>query len=167
MTLALLLGLATFTINLLLHAAIWNIFRVRKEILALLAMFIVVPAVGYFGGGMASFLPPWSLAAAGLLHLMLACAYIQTYPALREDIPSVRILFMIYANPGIQSSDIVRHLQMEGRLNTHKVEDLWRDGLIVRPDLPSDHLTLTRSGALLAAFFYFYRKILGAQRDQG
>lgn len=167
MTLALLLGLATFTTNLLLHALVWNLFKVRKEIVALLAVFIVIPMVGYFGAGMAGLVPPWSLVAAGLLHLMLACAYIQTYPALREDIPSVRILFMIYANPGIQSSDIVRHFQTEGRLDSQKVEDLWRDGLVAKPDLPSGHLTLTKSGALLAAFFHLYRKILGVHRDQG
>ena len=167
MTYVLLLGLATFAINLLVHAAIWNLFRVHKEIQALLILFVVAPSIGYLGLVLTSLVPPWPVIAAGLLHLMLACAYIQTYPALREDIPSVRILFMIHANPGIHNSDVVRHFHMEGLLDSQKVKDLGRDGLIVKSDSPSSRLVLTKSGALLAAFFYSYRKILGVHRDQG
>lgn len=164
MTLALLLGLVTFSISLLLHAMIWNLYMVRKEIRTLLVVFVAVPTFSYFGAGVASFVPPWSLAAAGLLHLMLACAYIQTYPALREDIPSVAILFYIRDNPGLDRDEIIAQIACRGHLLTQKVEDLCRDGLAEKC---GDRLILTRSGSILAGAFQAYRRLLGARREQG
>jgi hypothetical protein len=163
-TLALLLGLATFTVNLLLHALIWNLFKVRKEILALLVVFTVIPMAGYFGAGMMGIVPFWSLVAAGLLHFMLACAYIQTYPALREDIPSVAILFFIRDNPDLDRDEIIAQIAGRGHLLTQKVEDLCRDGLAEKF---GDRLVLTCSGRILAGAFQAYRRLLGAQREQG
>lgn len=164
MTLALLLGLVAFATNLLLHAIIWNLYKVRKEIMTLFAVFVAVPTFGYLGAGVASLVPPWSLTAAGLLHLMLACAYIQTYPALREDIPSVAILFFLRDNPGLDRDEIIAQIAGRGHFLAQKVEDLCRDGLAEKC---GDRLVLTRSGRILAGAFQAYRRLLGARREQG
>ena len=164
MTLELFLGLATFSINLLAHAIIWNTFRVRNEIAALLAIFVAAPTLGYLGASMVSLVPPWSLTAAGLLHLMLACAYIQTYPALREDIPSIAILFFIRDNPSLDRNEIIAQIASRGHLVARKIEDLCRDGLAEKC---GDRLLLTRSGRILAGAFQAYRRLLGAKREQG
>lgn len=157
-------GIIGFLASLVAQVMIWRIFHVQRELLVLALLFLIFPAAIYLA---AYLIVPtsgltWPMIA--LLHLVLSSAYVQTYPALREDIPSVAILFIIRDNPGLGSDEIIAKMASRDCLFARKIDDLCRDGLATKHDAG---LTLTRSGMMLAMVFHIYRKILGVQRDQG
>ncbi len=156
-------GIIGFLASLAAQVMIWRLFRVQRELLVLALLFLIFPAAVYLVVSLVVPTPvTWLMIA--LLHLVLSSAYIQTYPALREDIPSVAILFVIRDTPGLSSEEVIAEMASRGDLSTRKIDDLCRDGLATKQ---STGLTLTRSGIIFAMAFHIYRKILGTQRDQG
>ena len=103
--------------------------------------------------------------AAWLVHVSIAVAYVQTYPALREQIPSFRILLAISAagERGLDRDDLMLLLG-EPSLFSGKISDLSNDGLMREVD---GRLVMTRAGRLLAQLFSGYRRVLGLGSGRG
>lgn len=157
-------GAGLFAAVLALHILVWNLLRIRKEMLWLAFVFFAVPGAMLLLAWLAGLLAAISMIASGMIYASLALVYIQTYPALREDIPSVRILMTVYRQPGgITRAGVIEHLASQGFLDT-KIRDLQSDALVRVKD---DRLQLTAAGAGLAAVFHHYRKLLGHAAGKG
>lgn len=158
-------GIGLFVAALITHVLLWNMFRVKKEVLWLAVVFVVIPLVALAALRAAGYLETaTSTIAIGLLHMALAVAYIQTYPALREDIPSVHILMRVHSQPnGLSREEILGQLDGARFLET-KVEDLENDAFVVSR---GGILHLTPVGTVLAVIFGLYRRLLGIQSGKG
>ena len=157
-------GIGLFLAVLVTHVLIWNLLRIRKEILWLAFVFFVVPGATLLLVWSADLLDVSSVTASGMLHASLAVVYIQTYPALREDIPSIRILMSVHRRPeGMTRPEIIERLVAQGFFDT-KIKDLQNDALVCAQD---DRLYLTVMGSRLAGVFHYYRKLLGHAVGRG
>ena len=166
MSLILSLSIATFLVLLLVQAAVWSVVRVRREMLGLVVIYAVVPAVLAGAAALWSGVEGLSLAAACLLYAAITSAYIQTYPTLREDIPTFRLLFAIdeAGAAGASEAELASKLHASS-LYDKKIDDLLRDGLVrTRPD---GSLVLAPAGRVLAHVFRTYRRWLGMSRGEG
>lgn len=159
-------GFGSFLVLLATQVALWRIFRVKREMLGLAVMYLLLPVVAFAAMLVFTSFSPLDLLLSGFLYMALACGYIQTYPALREDIPSFRILFAIdAAGPdGLSEEDLVTVMQTDNLL-TRKLDDLSNDRLM---SIDTDgKLHLLPAGRVLALVFRAYRKTLGLQRGLG
>ena len=165
MTLSVLVhGVGLFLASMIVHVLLWNMFRIRKEVLWLAIVFIAIPIMILVALWATGYADAAFTTATGMLHMALALMYIQTYPALREDIPSIRILMRVHSQPnGMKREDILSQLDGARFLET-KIDDLENDVLVA-----SDRgvLRLTFVGTLLAVIFGLYRRLLGIQSGRG
>ncbi len=154
-----------FAATLAVHVAIWRLCRVRREMLWVFVLFLLLPilvtglvmAFGYTG--------TLDALAVWLIHAALSVAYVQTYPAFREEIPSFRILLAISAaGKRSMTQQEVLSLFEKSSLFADKMTDLNNDGLLREDD---GQLRLTRAGRLIALAFYRYRRLLGLESGLG
>jgi hypothetical protein len=159
-------GIASFLFFLLMQVAIWRLAPVRREIGALFLIYLVIPTLVALAAFMAGAMSGLELFMAWLLYMVLASGYIQTYPALREDTPSFRILFAIAdaGDRGMTREEIIRTMGTDG-LHARKLSDLKDDGLM-RVDA-TGRASLSFVGRMLARVFRAYRSVLGLQRGRG
>ena len=95
---------------------------------------------------------------------VLSCVYIQTFPVLKEDIPSFRILRIIANNKkGVSEKEIIKLMGTTDLFNI-KLTELEEDNLLKKEN---SKITLTNSGRILANIFIIYRKLLGLGRGDG
>lgn len=157
-------GIGLFVAALAIHVLMWNLLRVRKEILWLAFVFFVIPGMALLSTWLAGFLDTSSVTASGMLYASLAVVYVQTYPALREDIPSIGILMSVHRQSGgMTRPEIIEQFVAQGFFDT-KIKDLQNDALVHVQD---DRLYLTAIGAKLAGVFYYYRRLLGHAAGRG
>lgn len=165
MTLTVLIyGVGLFFAALAMHILLWNLCRIRKEILWLVVVFMAVPLMALVMLCVIGYLDVTLAAAIGLLHTALAVVYVQTYPALRDEIPSIQILRRVHSQTnGLSREDILDQLA-GARLLEAKVEDLENDAFVT-----SDKgiLRLTVAGTFLAVTFGLYRQLLGIKSGKG
>ncbi len=159
-------GVSVFLVLLFLQIVIWRVVDVKREMLGLAMLFVVVPAILVASLTIMFKTNSLDLVMSGFLYLALACGYIQTYPALREDVPSFRILFAIDASgsAGLTEEELVVRMQ-SGDLVSKKLQDLSRDRLVGVND--DGFLYLLPAGRMLALVFRAYRKALGLSRGLG
>jgi hypothetical protein len=160
-------GLGCFTAVFFAHLMLWRYGRIQREILWLFIIFLLFPVIT------ALFLILFGISAEEvlvtlLLFLVVAASYIQTYPALKEDIPSFLILLYVHdaeqrGSSWIDSEDIVAELGATG-LVTLKLDELHGDRLLLEHQ---GRVKLTPSGRMLALFFYYYRRLLGLTQGKG
>lgn len=156
-------GLLCFVFALMTHIVIWRIWAPKKQLFWLFGIFLCMPLfvlITCANGFQLSLLD--SLAAA-LLWLAMAVAYIQTYPALKEDIPSFRLLLLLEKHPGMSKEDIITAMKQDN-LFSAKLDELENDSLLVNK---KGRLELSPAGRKLADLFYYYRKILGLKPGEG
>ncbi len=159
-------GVGVFLVLLVLQIMIWRVIDIKREMLGLAVLFMVVPTVLAACFAIMVQTNMLDLVMSGFLYLALACGYIQTYPALREDVPSFRILFAIEVSgaAGLSEEELIVRMQ-SGHLVSKKLQDLSHDRLVgVRPD---GFLYLLPAGRVLALIFRAYRKALGLSRGLG
>jgi len=157
-------GIGLFIAALTTHVLLWNLFCIRKEVLWLIIVFMVIPLIILITLCATGCLDITVATAAGLLHMALAAVYVQTYPALREDIPSIRILMLVHENyGGMTRHELVAQLARHKLFET-KILDLENDSFIRVMD---GRMTLTTAGTVLAATFYFYRRLLRCDAGKG
>ncbi len=158
-------GIGLFIAALVTHVLLWNMFRIRKEVLWLAVVFVVIPLMALAALRAAGYLETAaSMIAIGLLHMALTAVYVQTYPALREDIPSLRILTLVHAHAGgLTRDDLVTRLAGHGLFET-KISDLENDAFVRVRD---GRMTLTVAGAALAGVFHLYRRLLASKVGKG
>ncbi len=159
-------GVGAFLALLAVQVFLWRLLCVRREMLGLAVVYLLLPFIGFLAAALFTSANLLDLILAGLLYLALACGYIQTYPALREDIPSFRILFAIdAAGPaGLSEQGVISALGADNLLSK-KMDDLSSDRLI---GVDADgKLHLLPAGRFLAIVFRIYRRTLGLQRGLG
>ena len=154
------IGIGCSLLAIMVHALIMNVIVVKKQLKTLLLVLLITTCLLYailIIMGMYNFYEV-------LLTLAILGAYIQTYPALLEDIPTIRILRIISLTNGITIEDLTRKLTARNNLQDSKENELENDGFVEKS---SGKYTLTTSGFILANFFYWYRKIFNISKSNG
>jgi phosphatidylserine synthase len=164
-----LLASATIMIAMAAHIAWWRIKRPVADIPAIFCVFLILPAplYGLLALGGAFGVVPFSPAEAALafvMHAALACAYVQTYPAVQAQSPTLSILLAVgAARDGLDGDGIVKALEAQGLVG-ERTDDLLRNGLLVRE---GNRIRPSRIGHLIAGGFGAYRRWLGLPRLGG
>ncbi|EDN71290.1 membrane protein [Beggiatoa sp. PS] len=159
-------GLLSFALALIAQIFLWRIWTPKKQMFWLFGIFLCLPlfvliiCTNWFE------LTLLDSFAAALLWLAIAVAYIQTYPALKEDIPSFRLLLLLENNTNRQgmSKDQIIAAMKQYNLFSAKLDELENDSLVVEKN---GKFELSLVGRKLADFFYYYRKMLGLKRGEG
>jgi|GEM_PF-2418160 len=153
-------GIGAFAVVLGVQLVIWRLVRVRREVLWLFALYLGLPGVAFAAIWLLSTIPAGQSIAAALVLFSLSAAFIQTYPALREIPPTLRILLLLEQHPdeGLSDVEIENGLQRDS-LFVAKITDLVNDGFVVQK--ADGEVELTKSGRVLAETFRIYRKLLG------
>jgi hypothetical protein len=120
------------------HAALWRIARPTSDARALFLIFLGVPAaaaLGFMGAGTAFAGGGWpqrlDVLAMLLLHWALSLAYIQTYPAVQAQSPSLEIVYAVFKSMprGLSREELLTTLDTR-QLVGDRVEDLVANRLI-------------------------------------
>jgi len=158
----------TFSLFLLVfftQVIIWNSKRIKKEILILFLIYLspillIISFYWYLN------LIILDIFIISILYIFLSLTYLQTYPALREDIPSFRILFIIEKSgkKGITKKNLEKKF-IKNRLIHSKYDDLILDGMIHFNS--NGYLRLSFFSSWLLNFFSLYRSFLGLKVGDG
>lgn len=159
-------GFILFLASLILHLVLWRLFDIKKEILTLFSLFIGLPLLALAGLWASGVWDATQALAIGVFDFALAVSYIQTYPTLRTDIPTFRILILLdhYRGTGLDERFIIERLRDSPHMFSRKVVELERDGLAVRRE---GRIYLTFAGLLITRIFIYYRRMLGLPYGAG
>jgi hypothetical protein len=168
----LLAGFSSFAVCLTAHIVIWRLGRPRSDVRVLFVILLILPTVvgvGLLGESLlnprGSFPGALDLAAVLLLHWALASGYLQTYPAVQAQSPSLEIAYAVGRSMprGLSREEILARLN-SGTLVHSRVDDLVANRL-VRAD--GDRYVLTRSSTRLIRAFLEFRAFLGLPKRGG
>lgn len=159
-------GIGAFVIALAAHIVWWRVRRPRSDIAALLLVLLVAPVTLCIGLWYRS--RPFDgvdLLAALLLHVSLASAYIQTYPAAQAASPSLQILLGLGARraDGLTLDELSAHFSQDHLVGA-RLDDLLANKL-VRP--VEGGYALSASATALVRFFVAFRALLGLREKGG
>lgn len=159
------LSFAVLFMCILTQAIIWNIKKIKSEFILLVTIFSFIPLVLFLiFNNLNIFLSRGELVNTAVLTYSLSLAYIQTYPALKEDIPSIKILSLIKHSRKISKEELIKNHLLNNSLINSKQEELINDGFIFKQN---GKIKVTKIGFLLAKFFIFYRKIFNLKDSTG
>jgi hypothetical protein len=158
---------AAFVIAFVLHVLVWRILKPRNDINALGLVFIVLPFVA--GGALfLAYKETFCLAdfvLSALLYLTVAAAYIQTYPGMRSNVPTLVIVNLIGRSKSGLTIEQIKATLTQEQMVQNKVEELADEGFVT---MTSDQsIQLTARGRLLANCFIAYRRLLGLSEGAG
>jgi hypothetical protein len=167
---SMLFGGSIFICIFIFHVLLWRVFSIKREILTLLFLFLLLPLIALAMNiifGLFSFSENFLIA---LFYFSISLAYIQTFPAIKENIPSFKIMLYVHSRSlGGQKNCKISAKQIEDALTdeslmTTKIQELKGDGLMI---LDKDGFSLTIAGKYLALIFYRYRALLGLKEGRG
>ncbi len=162
MTLA---GLTSFVVCLVAHVVWWRARRPRSDVPALFLLFLLLPSVVALVALLVA--PPLAVAGAFLLHLALACAYIQTYPAAQAQSPSLHILLAVGRVPeGLTRAELLAGGTPQTLVGA-RVDDLVANRFIVDSQDGDGKYVLTPTARRLVLFFVAFRRFLGLKSKGG
>ena len=164
---ALLNGLMFFSICLVFFLFSVRLYKPKKEIMYILIVFIVFPSIVFVA---LFFIRDYSqeilkFVVIAEIHYAMSLAFIQTYPVLKIEIPTFKILILLKdaKNIGLTKSEL-KELMPEKELFMDRLIDLKNDGLISQSN---GNISLNPPGRFLAQIFYNYRRLLGFSTGQG
>ncbi len=101
-----------------------------------------------------------------LVYAALAAAYLQTYPVLKADIPTFRVLFLVDSagHAGITEEEVCEQMFGRSDLYVDKLKELQNDAFVIRKN---GELALTLLGRGITAIFMAYRALLGLEKGSG
>ncbi|PIQ99600.1 MAG: hypothetical protein COV66_10625 [Nitrospinae bacterium CG11_big_fil_rev_8_21_14_0_20_45_15] len=165
-----LLGTSCFLLAFIIQWLIWKIRLPKRQAKTLLQIFfatgiVFLCALGFLSANGGGDLMPKTVSEylhISLLFLVLTLSYLNTYPGLEADSPSLVIVMTI-------------HKAGDQGLPVNEFYQILNDDLLVKPrirDLLTDHMAvlkegrycLTPKGKLMAQLFGFYRSLLGASK---
>ncbi len=168
---ALLLGLFTFVLALLLHILFWQFLRPARDLLLLFFLFAIAPVVTvivqlYLSISYTDSLACTDIVAVMLCYCALSAAYIMTYPALSARCPSLRIVLLIekggedglsfsLLESGFDTADLV----------TDRLNELLSSGLV--SGSRNAGYRVTWRGKMLLKPFMLFRRFLGLAPGAG
>lgn len=169
MTIALLLGLSTFTGCWLLHVLIWHVHRPVAYPIWLPIIFLFVPlsailALGFTRGGLPFGSSAPTTVAAFLLHAVIAACYMGGYAGIIEYSPSAEILRVVQANMPHGTPPESLHVSSlsEEALTGKRIKHLLNSRLIA---VEGGALRLTGRGQLVVNLCLAYRAVFGLQAE--
>ena len=162
----LVIGFAFFSITLISHLLIWRFCRIAKEIFYLMLIFLLIVPLLLGGIFIASRGTFGEFCASLMVYLSFSLAYLQTYSALKAEIPTFRILRLIHdaKTEGLDGRTIHEKMQRDHQLYGPKVTELENDRLLIRQ---KDRFVLSNAGAFMADTFIIYRRFLGLKTGLG
>ena len=146
-----------------MHLIIVRVFRPKQSLAV--GTFPVFPIVVLTYVGWAWELQKTEFLATGFFLLSIGAAYIQTWPAIQNDIPTFRILRLTHERRETTRTyrKIVDMLLADGLIND-KVEGLVDDGLIT---CSAEGVEVKKSGLVLSKISSLYRRWLGEPQGLG
>jgi len=154
----------TFVIALLTQIVLWHIHPIKQEMRWLFLLMLLMPLLPLAIISHYLQLNGTEIIAAVLIWLSLAVSYIQTYPALKEDIPTFKLLLFIASQQqGVTTDDIMTYISQQN-LVKRKLDELHNDSLLIEQ---RGRLYLSPTGRLLASCFALYRRLLGLKMGDG
>lgn len=147
----------------LVHVMVWRIARPRASAAALLGIVLAVLLAGLSALGLLTSpgIQPthWTTyAGIALVYFALMAAYINTYPAMEADSPSLLIMRALSAADNGLSVPELTHLLGNDAVVTDRIRDLIAEHYAVTS---GGKLVLTAKGRGLAWIFHAYRKLIG------
>ena len=105
------------------------------------------------------------MAAIALLHVALACAYIQIYPACQANSPSLQIMRVVDQKmpAGMTENEIRKSFHQE-ELFDARLQDLIKSGLV---EESGGQVRMTKRGGNFVAPFLFIRRWVGLPFGEG
>ena len=160
-------GFMTFSACLVFFIISIRVHRPKKEIMYVLTIFIIVPtiifAIIFFTNDFRQDILNFMVITE--IHYVMSLAFIQTYPVLRIEIPTFKILLLLNNAKSAGLTKLkLKELMPEGELLTDRLMDLSNDGLISYND---GILDLKFPGRILALIFCYYRRLLGFPIGRG
>lgn len=163
----LIIGTAGFLVSLLLHIAIWRVFKPKKQLLLLAVIFVILPLIIYFLllGLHVNYFNLVNTLLILILHIGLSGVYVMTYPTMQADCPTLKIILEVSKSmpQGLTQEDI-ENIFTDDKLFNDRVEDLLSEEFIF---LKNNKIYLTRKGSILSGFFLGYRNLLGLPVGEG
>ncbi len=149
----------------LVHVIVWRLFKVRKQILWLFVIFIGLPILGLFAG-LAQGADPIECGLVYLLMFTFCSCYILFFPAVQNESPTLAMVWHLDRNKhaGGLSRDEIMEAMSSDRPFQDRLRDLENNGLVRGSMGPQ---RLSTAGRLIAAFFYYYRRVLGLPCGEG
>ncbi len=159
----LLLSFVSFAV----HVLVWRAFRPDRQMLLLLLIYTVVPAVALPLIGRMMFIQ-YDISSILVLYVLISFSYILTYPAMQANSPSLlMIIAILEAGKKCSQAEVCRYLDSRKAAQIeNRAQDLISDRLM-RSD-GEGRLSLTAAGRLVARTFAFYRfNLLGLEEGRG
>jgi hypothetical protein len=159
-------AIESFAVLLAGHVALWRIVRVKHQILWLLVIFFFLPSA-VFAWGLGS--PEGTnetLVLSYFLLLSFSGLYILLFPCAQAASPSLVILLLLElhrAEGGLTKNEVLQAMKSD-TLFQDGLKDLHNDGLFRDADIRPG---LSHVGRLVAAAFFYYRRILRLPRGEG
>lgn len=136
-----------FLFLVILNIIINKVFVIKKEILFLVIFFLFNPLIFLFSQKIFDL----------ILYYSLSLAYIQTYPALKEEIPTFQIVLEIYYKNSVSNKKNKKFFKK-------KIQQMLDEKLIFKN---GNRFYLSFFGLLIAKLFFTYRKILKLDEGKG
>ena len=148
----------------LIHVAIWRLARPANSAIVLASIFLATLAGGLLALGLLA-PPAWwpahwsSYAGTATVYFGLMAAYINTYPAMEAESPSLQMLRRLSdaADAGLSVEEMQSMIGGES-LVTARIRDLLAERYAI---LHGDRLVLTPKGRAIASVFHAYRRLIG------
>lgn len=150
-------GSVLFLFSMLFQIAVWHFFLIKKEITVLALLYFIFPLAAFMAFAVYESMDLWDAMLIALFHCIASSCFVLTYPALKGDIPSLRVLKFVLSNPGTHATEVIKALTKHPAFKSRKLKELETEQLA---RFRGDRLILTRKGRLIAVFFYFFRKLI-------
>ena len=158
------LGIALLAVAFLVHVLLWRLFVPRRQFIALLAIFAVVPAAIIAAAAATGILPVFRVPAPDIFRLALfyvSCSliYICLYSAIELPSPTLTIVSVIadHGGGGCSEGEIADALMQNDDAGV-RIGAMVRSGLLVVED---GLCRLTRKGRSLAGLFELASVVFG------
>jgi hypothetical protein len=160
LTVSLYITIITITVKVL----IWRVIYIKREMGTLLCILAFTPFLLVLIFANVYNLDRIDICYVSFYSFAALSAYIQTYPALREDIPTIKILNLIFDNKEISVIELLSNPSLNKSLHDVKIEELINDKLLFKD---GNILVLGRWGKFLAISFSKYRVIFDVDNETG
>ena len=151
----------------LLHLIIWKIRLPKRQIIALVGIFLFVLILGTiflfkFSGRINWNIMPsrnfFEIIQFILLFISIAAAYVVSYPAIEADSPTLVIIKAVSkAGSGGLDEDRLERMMNDDLLVIPRIKDMVSDKMVC---FDGKRYKLTSKGSAMAGLFLFYRKII-------
>ena len=163
-------GALLFLVAFIVHVVLWRVRRPVNTTVTIILVFVVsvstvwlALAIFDISQGLTGFLPqePVDKFLSLLLALALSVSYIMTYPALENDSPTLKLVYLIAGKrqTGATEEELSRSFSNKNAVEP-SITEMISEGLV---RMEGQSILLTERGHRLATIYRKWRVILGAE----